>query len=234
MRKEKYMNAMQKTTVTLLAYLMSMVLLGQITRADEREMGISSIDINRQIENADAIIVARLVEAPLPYEVLGRDFYRFETVEVLAGNFERNSYLVLITNVYSTEGTPVKIEKDVRHLMFLKKKDLSKEGLPSTDIAYSLLRNWKGFLPLSPNSAERRFQMSLKEWHDIDASSLPIVYQAIKAAAKGLLDTNERNGGDDGETKKIPQDVQNIARKLGLENRQRVSPENKDAANKAQ
>ena len=58
----------------------------------------------------------------------------------------------------------------------------------------------------------------------IDTTSAPLVCEAIKAAAMGLLPTNKENGGDKEETKKIPEDVQNIAQKLDLYNHPKPSP----------
>ena len=117
---------------------------------------VISVDLNLIKKKADVIMIGKLVAEPLPYEVFTKDFYRIKSDGVIKGKLDKNSLLIVITQVDSSEGSSAKVELNKRYMLFLQKIDLSSEGLPEKFAAYCLVGNWKGIISLDKTATERR------------------------------------------------------------------------------
>ncbi|MCX5753122.1 MAG: hypothetical protein NTW97_05685, partial [Candidatus Krumholzibacteria bacterium] len=105
---------------------------------------------------ADVVLVGKLDSIPIPYEVLGKDFYAIKPDSVLNGFVGEGSVLVIEWNKASWEGSPALVQPSFSYMLFLRRIDLHSEGLPKELTAYCLVRNWKGIISLSKNASERR------------------------------------------------------------------------------
>ena len=125
------------------------------------------LDLNVAKENADVIVVSMLDHMPVPYEVLGKNFYRIRPDDVLKGSLATNSLLVIETNVDSSEGKPAMVEPAFRYMLFLQKINLGREGLPRKFVAYRLIGNWKGIVSLDKKAAERRAIRKIQQHYEV-------------------------------------------------------------------
>lgn len=183
---------MSNGIINLLIMLVVFVLLGVPSEVIFAKGGgkssMISLDLNIEKEKADVILTARLIPAPLPYEVLGKKFYQIVPDDIINGILAENSFLVVITNVLSSEGKPAEIETDVSYMLLLRKIDLSLEGLPDELTAYSLVGNWKGIISLDKNAVERRAVRKIEKQYGIPLNGTP--QEALKKV-KALLDFSE-------------------------------------------
>jgi len=149
------------------------------------ESGLFSWNIDDLMENSDVVLIGELASVPVPYEVLGKDFYRIIPDNVIIGSIEANSYLFIIYNVFSSYGRTPIIERSIRYMLFLKKQDLSTEGMPAGCSTYSLVESWKGSIPLDKAAEEKRGVTFIERYRDVRVLDSPDEFvEAIKEVAR--------------------------------------------------
>ncbi len=176
----------KKLVIILLGVAFMGAAVGVVPAKGEGKGNMVSLDLNLIKEQADVIVTAHLVPVLPPYEVLGKDFFRIMSDDVIDGSLTTNSLLAVITNVDSSEGKAAEIETNVLYMLFLQEVDLSEEGLPDGLIAYSLVGNWKGIVSLDKNAMEQRAVRRLERQHGIRIYD---VSQEFVEAVKATVDT---------------------------------------------
>lgn len=171
-----------------------------------------SLNLKSQVEESDTIAIVRLIKVQPLYEVFTKDFYRIEVIESIAGELSPKSYLMVFTNIESFDGIPVKIENDMRYLIFLQNADFEQNDTLEDATGYTLTRQWKSLLALSPDAREKRFHRFLKRFYDIDTDAIDLVVNAVKAYVRDLK--NEKKSDNDSELDS--EEVQKIRQKLDL------------------
>lgn len=214
-----------KERMTLGAMLLVTILVGTavgvMPAEGERKGNMISLDLNLVMERSDAILTARLVPVPLPYEVLGKEFYQIMPDDVIDGSLDTNSLLVVITNVLSSEGKAAEIERDVLYMLFLRKVDLSADGLPSGLAAYYLVGNWKGVVPLDAIAVERRAVRRLEYQYGINVDDVPQEFvEAVKASFDAPISDTTQNSRNE---TKLSNGAMRVYNALKLKKHKKVS-----------
>ena len=127
---------------------------------------VVSLDINSVKNQADIILIGNLEIVVQPNEVIGKKrfyengilgniFYEIKAIEVLKGHLPAKSFLLVRTNVNSSEGKAPSVES-LPYLLFLHKVELDKDAVLQDLVFYGLVGNWKGIISLDGTALECR------------------------------------------------------------------------------
>lgn len=132
-----------------------------------REMNnVVSLDMKSVKNQADLVLFGNLEIVAQPNEVIGKKrfyengilgntFYKINAVEILKGHLPANSFLIVRTNVNSSEGKAPSVES-LPYLLFLQKVELDKDAALQNLVFYRLVGNWKGIISLDRTASECR------------------------------------------------------------------------------
>jgi len=131
-----------------------------------REMNnVVSLDINSVKNQADLVLIGNLELITQLDEVMKKNrfygkemtlkFYRIKAVEILKGNLPAKCFLVVRTNVLSSEGKNPSIES-LPYLLFLQEVKIDDESFLEGLVFYRLVGNWKGIISLDRTALECR------------------------------------------------------------------------------
>lgn len=150
------------------------------------------LDINSVKDNADLVLVGSLELIYPPFEILGKDFYKIHSNEILKGKLFVNSLIVITRNVSSYEGIAPTVEPDSKYMLFLKRTEL-KENV-SKLVLYQLTGNWKGIISADSKASEKRAVQNILKHYGINIhKDMP---NFIKAIRYSLNKESEKKSAD--------------------------------------